>query len=208
MGKRSTIYIDGFNFYYGAIRGTAHRWLNLERLFERLRPDDDIQVIHYFTALVSGRHRTGQERYLRALATLPKVNVILGKFKTKQLRCRVSGCDYGGTRMFEAPEEKRTDVNIALQVLDDFFHDRSDRIVLVSGDSDLVPAVDLAKKHAPAKQVIVYVPSRNPIRGAAVELRSAADKDRTFPLQLLSRCHFPPEVPDGRGGVLRKPKGW
>ncbi|MBU0641361.1 MAG: NYN domain-containing protein [Planctomycetes bacterium] len=208
MKTRSIIYIDGFNFYYGAVRGSAHRWLDLERLFTRLRPDDRIRVIHYFTALVSGSKRASQERYLRALATLPKVNVILGRFKAKQVRCRVTGCDYTGSRMFDATEEKRTDVNIALQMLDDAHHDRADRFVLVSGDSDLVPAVDLIKQQWPAREIIVYVPSRNPIRGAAVELRSAADKDRTLPLQLLPRCQFPATVSDGHGGVIAKPDGW
>lgn len=208
MNKRSIIYVDGFNFYYGTVRGTSHKWLNLERLFERLRPDDEIQVIHYFTALVAGSHRPNQECYLRALATLPKVNVILGKFKTRQIKCRVRACQHRGSRIFDATEEKRTDVNIALQMLDDVHHDRTERIILVNGDSDLVPAVDLVKKESPKTQVLVYVPSRNPIRGAAVELRSAADKNKTFPLQLLPLSQFPSEVQDGRGGVIKKPASW
>ena len=208
MGRRCNIYIDGFNFYYGAMRGTRHKWLDLALLFSRLRPDDEIQVIHYFTALVSGPRRSNQDCYLRALATSPKINIILGKFKSKQIKCRVAKCAYRGSRIFEAPEEKRTDVNIALQMLDDVFHDRADCLVLVSGDSDLVPAVDLVKTHDPTKKIIVYVPSRNPIRGAATELRSAADKSRTFPLRLLQVSQFPPEVPDGRGGVIKKPDGW
>jgi 6-hydroxy-3-succinoylpyridine 3-monooxygenase len=29
MGRRCNIYIDGFNFYYGAMRGTRHKWLGL-----------------------------------------------------------------------------------------------------------------------------------------------------------------------------------
>ena len=54
MSRRSIVYIDGFNFYYGAVRGTRYKWLNLESVFRRLRPDDDLQAIYYFTALVSG----------------------------------------------------------------------------------------------------------------------------------------------------------
>ncbi len=208
MNRRSIIYIDGFNFYYGAVRGTVHKWLDLERLFCRLRPNDDIQTIHYFTALVDGQRRAKQETYLRALATTPKINVILGKFKRKQIKCRVSRCTYQGSRVFEVTEEKRTDVNIALQMLDDVYHDRTDCVVLVSGDSDLVPAIDLIKAQSPNTQIVVYVPSRNPIRGAATELRSAADKNRTFPLALLPVSHFPPELADGRGGVIRKPESW
>jgi uncharacterized LabA/DUF88 family protein len=208
MATRSIIYIDGFNFYYGALRGTPHKWLDLDRLFSRLRPTDDIQTIYYFTALVDGRRRMNQERYLLALATSPKVDVVLGKFKRKQVTCRVGGCSYSGSRAFETTEEKRTDVNIAIQMLDDVLHDRTDRVVLVSGDSDLVPAIELIKTRSPATQIVVYVPTRNPIRGAAVELRSVADKNRTFPLPLLRVSQFPATLPDGHGGVIEKPTDW
>lgn len=208
MPKRTNIYVDGFNFYYGVIRDTRHKWLNLEKLFRMLRPDDDIQIIHYFTALIRGNHAYNQETYLKALATQPLINVILGKFKLKEVRCRVAACNYPGSRRFETPEEKRTDVNIALQMADDVFHDRADRLILVSGDSDLVPAVDLVKRIAPDKSVCVYIPSRHPSRGAAVELRAAADKHKTFPMALLPRCQFPPTVEDGRGGVIQKPSTW
>ncbi len=78
----------------------------------------------------------------------------------------------------------------------------------MSGDSDLVPALEMVKAQSPQTQVIVYVPSRHPVRGAATELRAAADKDKTFPLRLLEVCQFAAEVPDGRGGVIRKPAGW
>ena len=208
MKRRSIIYIDGFNFYYGAVRGSAYKWLDLEACFRRLRPDDDLRRIHYFTALVDGAKRARQQTYLRALATLPLVNVILGKFKLKQVKCRVPACTYSGSRTFETPEEKRTDVNIALQLLDDALHDRADRFVLVSGDSDLVPALEMVKAQTPEKELIVYVPSRHPVRGAATELRSAADKNKTFPLALLRVSQFPSIVPDGRGGTIRKPVEW
>ncbi|MGQ9650234.1 MAG: NYN domain-containing protein [Phycisphaerae bacterium] len=208
MSNRSIVYIDGFNFYYGAVRGTPYKWLNLELLFRRLRQDDDLQAIYYFTALLDGPKGGRQKVYLRALATLPKVHVVLGKFKTKQIKCRVSACAFPGSRVFDAPEEKRTDVNIALQMLNDMHHNRADRMVLVSGDSDLVPAVDLVKTESPRTQVIVYVPSRHVIRGAAVELRAAANKHRTFPQQLLKVCQFPAELSDGRAGIIRKPPEW
>jgi len=205
---RSIIYIDGFNFYYGAVRGTAYKWLNLEECFRRLRPGDDIQRIYYFTALVDGSKGSRQQQYLKALTTLTLVHVILGKFKLKQVTCRINACKYPGSRIFEMPEEKRTDVNIALQLLDDAHHDRADRFVIVSGDSDLVPALEMIKAQWPDKKFIVYVPSRHPIRGAAVELRSAADKHKTFPLALLKVSQFPAQVADGRGGRIYKPTEW
>ncbi|GIK15748.1 MAG: hypothetical protein BroJett003_07120 [Planctomycetota bacterium] len=208
MPARSIIYVDGFNFYYGAVRGSSHKWLNLALCFRHLRPHDQIQRIHYFTAIVDGETRTNQEIYLRALATTPEVNVILGKFKFKERKCQVTSCTFNGSRTFVMPEEKRTDVNIAVQLLRDIYHDNADRFIVVSGDSDLVPALNLAKSEAPEKKIIVYVPSRNPTRGAAVELRSAADRNRTFPLRLLSVSQFPSALPDGQGGFIHKPAGW
>jgi hypothetical protein len=202
------IYVDGFNFYYGAVRGTAYKWLDLEECFLKLRPGDDIRRIWYFTALVDGPKRFRQQAYLRALATRPLVQVILGKFKLKQVKCVVPGCSYSGSRVFDVPEEKRTDVNIALQLLDDANHDRADRFIVVSGDSDLVPALEMVKTQWPKKRLVVYVPSRHPLRGAAVELRNAADKHRTFPQAILKVCQFPPVLSDGRGGVIHKPVEW
>lgn len=208
MPNRSIVYIDGFNMYYGLVRGTPYKWLNLQRYFTLLRPDDALQQIHYFTAFINGPTRSNQETYLKALATLPLVNIVLGKFKTKRAQCHVQGCTFHGDRFFQMPEEKRTDVNIAVYMLDDAYQNRCDRFIVVSGDSDLVPAVTMVKDRFPAKQVIVYVPARNPVRGAAVELRSAADRDRTLPMNLLQHAQFPHRLPDGAGGFLSKPSGW
>ena len=49
------IYIDGFNLYYGAVRKTPCKWLDLSKLCARMLPQDQILEIKYFTAKVSGR---------------------------------------------------------------------------------------------------------------------------------------------------------
>lgn len=208
MPSRSIIYVDGFNFYYGAVRGTPYKWLDLETCYRRLRPDDHIQRIHYFTAIEDGATREHQLAYLRALATTPIVNVILGKFKYRDRKCLVQSCMYSGSRVFSVAEEKRTDVNIAIQLLNDVFRDKADTFIIVSGDSDLVPALEMAKAQTPHKKLVVYVPSRHPERGAAVELRNAADRNKTFPLALLRVSQFAPSLPDGRGGFIQKPAAW
>ena len=71
------VYIDGFNFYYGAVKGTPHKWLDLEALCRRLLPNDQIVKIRYFTARISARpedpqQAIRQETYLRALNSLLK----------------------------------------------------------------------------------------------------------------------------------------
>src|SRR5258708_1957638 len=113
---RSIIYIDGFNFYYGAVKGGPYKWLNLQRFFTLLRPHDDIVQIHYFTAMVTGPTLPNQRSYLRALATLPLLNVVLGNYKAKRVTCTLSACTHTGKRRFNTVEEKRTDVNIAVQM--------------------------------------------------------------------------------------------
>lgn len=206
--KRSIVYIDGFNLYYGCIKGGPNRWLNLELYFQRLRPNDDIQAVRYFTALINGPGQARQRIYLQALATLPKVEVVLGQYKRKSITCSVIGCNHAGSKIFIGQEEKRTDVNIGVSILDDAYQNLSDRIIIVSGDSDLVPAVSRTKERFPHKEIIVYIPARNATRGAAVELRSSADKDRLLPLNLFSKSLFPSRIPDGAGGTIDKPPGW
>ena len=207
--NRSIIYIDGFNLYYGAIQGSPYKWLNLERYFRLLLPNDDIQVIRYFTAKVMNkRSAVRQEIYLSALATLPLVDIILGQFKTKQIEGRCSSCPLPKPRYFSAFEEKRTDVNIALWMLNDAHNNMCDRLILVTGDSDLVPAIAMVKQNYPAKKIIVYVPARSLVRGAAVELRAIADRDKTLPINFLHACQFPAAVPRGGGQSIAKPVEW
>ena len=35
---RTVVYVDGFNLYYGAVKGTPYKWLDLEKYFQLLRP--------------------------------------------------------------------------------------------------------------------------------------------------------------------------
>jgi 6-hydroxy-3-succinoylpyridine 3-monooxygenase len=208
-GDRVIVYIDGFNLYYGAVRDVPRlKWLNIERFCRNLRPADDIQLIRYFSAMVTGPTRPNQEVYLRALGTLGSVKVILGRFKNKQVRCGVGGCSHTAQKLFQIPEEKRTDVNIAVSMVDDAYQNQCDHLVLISGDSDLVPAVAVIRERFPEKRVTVYIPCRNPTRGAAVELRAVATRHRDLPLLLLERSQFPDSFPDGAGGTLTRPAAW
>lgn len=189
---RVIVYIDGFNLYYGALKATpAEKWLDLAKFCQLLRPNDDIQCIRYFSAMVSGPTKPHQEEYLKALATTPLVNIVLGRFKDKRVRCAVTACQHVGARFYRVPEEKRTDVNIATFMLDDAYQDACDHLILISGDSDLVPPVAMVRLRFPKKKITVYVPARNPIRAAAFELRTAAHVHRDLPLLLISKAQFP-----------------
>ena len=85
---RTRIYVDGFNLYYGALKGTPFKWLNLVELSYRLLPaGHTIDKLNYFTARISGVSDPGaparQQVYLSALNTLPEVRIHFGSFLAK-----------------------------------------------------------------------------------------------------------------------------
>lgn len=50
---RTIVYVDGFNFYYGALKGTKWKWLDIPALFRAvLSPQNEIAKVKYFTAKV------------------------------------------------------------------------------------------------------------------------------------------------------------
>ncbi len=75
------MYVDGFNLYYGCLKGTPYRWPDLSALCDRmLRDDSEVVAIKYFTAKVSPRagnpHQAQrQQAYIRALDTIPNLSV-------------------------------------------------------------------------------------------------------------------------------------
>ena len=83
--KKTFVYIDGFNLYYGSLKGTPYRWLDLERLCALMLPSNDVIQINYYTAHVGARigdpdQPVRQQAYLRALGTQSKVRVHLGHY--------------------------------------------------------------------------------------------------------------------------------
>lgn len=212
---RAIVYIDGFNFYYGAVKNTPYKWLNFEALCTRLLKDFEILEIMYFTARMTGAKEIRQMTFWRALATLPLVKIVPGHFKKKSVECTHHKCAFAGDRHFERYEEKHTDVNIAITMLDDAYQNRCDRLVLFSGDSDLVPAVKLVRRRHPEKKVIVYAPTGavddkgQPVKDRrADEIKHAATEGRDLPEVLLRLCQFPPTVHPPHGNPIAKPAGW
>lgn len=161
--KRCTVYIDAFNWYYGIfIHRPEWKWLNIQSLFEALRPDDEVVWIGFFTAIVhpNQRHsekRDRQKRYLNALKGQSKIEVILGKYQDRTVTCQARDCSR--RLQYQVGEEKKTDVNIAVRLIDDALHQRTDSMVIVSGDSDLEPAVEWVRRNHPGIKVSVYVPT-------------------------------------------------
>ena len=60
----------------------------------------------------------------------------------------------------------------------------------------------------PNKKVIVYIPTKHEVRGAAKELRDSSDRHKILPNNLLSKAQFPDQINDLKVGIIRKPTSW
>ena len=121
------VYVDGFNLYYGCLKGTKNKWLNIQSLFEDLMPGFDVKRVKYFTARVKPRPddpqaAARQNAYLRALGTLPKVSIYYGQYSVHNVRMKVADLN-AVPRTVEVikTEEKGSDVNLATHLLMDAF---------------------------------------------------------------------------------------
>ncbi len=207
----TNFYIDGFNLYYRALRGTAFRWLDLLRLAEVLFPDDQIHRICYFTSLVDARPNdpSGPERqrmYFRALATLPNLEIHYGtirqRVRLRRLAEPVPGLpEY--VRIVDS-EEKGTDVNLATRLLVGGFNGDYEQAVIVSNDSDLASPMRYVRDALGLKVTVVNPDNNNYTHRDLVESATYIKRLRKSHLR---RSQFPPAVSDAQGQVT-KPAGW
>ena len=153
---RTYIYIDGFNFYYGAVKNTPYKWLDFKSLFTKLlSPANKIVSIKYFTAIVTGKidpdQPQRQKSYLRALRKhIPEISIYYGNFNSHTVIQPLACENRQYNRPFFVPiiktEEKGSDVNLAVQLLNDAWSNKFDCAVVVSNDSDLKESLKIAQQ--------------------------------------------------------------
>lgn len=206
---RTTIYVDGFNLYYSALKGTAHKWLDLKAAFSKvLAAHNQITCIKYFTARVSSTasdpaKADHQSAYIRALQhTTPELRVYYGQFTTHVVRAKLH-TPIAGQRYADVirTSEKGSDVNLAVHLLNDAWIDAYDCGVLVSRDSDLVEAMRLVKTFKAQKRVGIISMGQ----GSPKELIQNADFVRNLRTSALAMSHFPDHIP---GTNIHKPADW
>ena len=122
---KTVIYIDGFNLFYSAVKGTPLRWLNPVALVGRAFPRNQIVGTKYFTAKVRALpNNPGQPirqlMFWRALLTLPNLRIIEGDFRTREVLAPVVSPPPNFIKVFKT-EEKGSDVNLAAHLLLDGF---------------------------------------------------------------------------------------
>lgn len=209
MPLRTIVYVDGFNLYYGALRGTPWKWLDLRALAARLLyPENDIVAIKYFTAPVDVRpddpqKPVRQQIYIRALGTI-RAHVVEGHYLTHKVWMRKADPAPGENPFVQVikTEEKGSDVNIACHLLLDAARDRMDCGVLVTGDSDLKTPVKMAIADF-GKKVGVLNPQKQPCR----TLQATATFYKHIRPSALAASQFPPTLTDANG-TFSKPASW
>lgn len=206
---RTIVYVDGFNFYYGAVRGTPWKWLDPAALFQKLIGSQNALVkVKYFTARVQPSPRDPevhirQDAYLRAIqAWCPLVELYYGHF----LRHRISMA-HANPPPASVPvwknEEKGSDVNLALHVLNDAWQNAYDCALIVSNDSDLAESLRLVK--AQHRKLIGLVTPGAPSRKTSHQLSQHADFVKPIRTWMLKASQLPDAIP---GTGIHKPANW
>lgn len=212
MGKlphRTIVYIDGFNFYYGQVRDSPWKWLDPVSLFQKvLGTDNKLVKVKYFTARVQPSPRDPsvnirQDAYLRALqAHCPLVELHFGHFLRHNVRMEHANPPPSTVEVWKN-EEKGSDVNLALHLLNDAWLNAYDCAVIASNDSDMAESLRLVKKQH--QKLIGLVTPGAPHRKTSQQLRKYADFVKPIRTWALQASQLPNPIP---GTNIHKPVSW
>jgi uncharacterized LabA/DUF88 family protein len=214
--KRSFFYIDGFNFYF-SLKGNNWRkyyWIDLEKLASTLIfPGHVLSKVKYFTSAIKKPPEkvTRQQTYLRALRTLKSLEIIFGKYQYNEIEC------FSCHRKIPVPKEKKTDVNIAVNMILDAVKNNCDVQYLITGDSDLAPAARAVKTLFPKREIFLICPPKPIVLTAGIkpqksriskELISISTSHRYIKEDHLKNCLFPDKITNSYGSVIERPVEW
>lgn len=207
---RTSVYVDGFNLYYGSLKKTRYKWLNILKLCQIYFPNNTIVCIKYFTATISAiasdpQQPARQNAYLRALGTIPDLEIVYGHYLSHTITARLANPPAHGNKYVEIikTEEKGSDVNLATHLLHDAHLNHFDIAIVISNDSDLLTPIKLVRSDL-GKKVGILNPQKNPSR-ALLPHTDFIKQIRSGP---LSASQFPNQVVDVTGNIITKPVNW
>lgn len=220
MGLKTVVYIDGYNLYYGLLKGSTNKWLDLYKLFNDFVLDDKAELleIRYYTAPVLSKMSDNpsssqrQRTYLQALRKMSpqKIKIIEGKIvdSTPYLRLVNPLPDSPEIKKVQVFHfvEKKTDVNIAADMLSDAWMEKCDQIVLCSNDSDHQASLAAIKTHKPSIRVGLVAPiCGEDHRKISGDLAKFSDWKKILSPVHISNSQLPNKIPFTS---IVKPDGW
>ena len=201
------VYIDGFNCYFGLKESQwqCYYWLDYAKLAHKLASkimaeNPTLVATKYFTARISAPEdkRRRQTTFLEALEAHSDTKFYYGHYRENKYSC--SGC---GRPNF-VPNEKQTDVNIAVNMVVDAVQDNFDTAILIGGDSDLIPPVETIKRLYPHKRVIAcFPPNRH-----SKHLRKVCNGQIHLSESDFKNNQLPETVRRKDGYTLERPQRW
>lgn len=212
MSAVTYVYVDGFNLYHRALKDTPYKWLNLKTMCSQtLAAHNNVVRIKYFTARVSGARDQGsparQNAYLDAIGTLPEVEIFFGRFMAKTITRPLVNRIRGLPRFVEVhtTEEKGSDVNLAVQLLNDAWHQRFEVAVVISNDSDLESPIQIVRTERQLPVGLLCPVAGRP----STQLNAAASFVRHIRPGHLQQSQFPPTITNASGqDIATKPASW
>ncbi|MCY4047030.1 MAG: NYN domain-containing protein [Candidatus Dadabacteria bacterium] len=204
---RTTVYVDGLNLYYGCVKNTPFKWLDLKSLFSQLLKSNNlITQIKYFTAIVKpipGNEKAPQRQqtYLRALQKhIPEISIHYGHFALHKVAMAEVTPPHNTVKVWRA-EEKGSDVNLAVHLLNDAWLDTYDCAVIASNDSDMTESLKMVRERFPEKVIGLITPGGT----SSAQLGKYAHFVRKIRGSLLHKSQMPDNIP---GTTIRKPDDW
>lgn len=220
---RTIAYVDGYNLYYGCLKNTPYKWLDLFRLIEQIlniqNPNAQLVQVKYFTAPVKAKISSrgeqaaqAQSAYHRALESRG-VEIHQGWHSLERGYALEYVPDTPPNKATRVPiwrlEEKETDVGLALHLYSDALHARCDQVVLISSDTDLRLAFVLLERDAPGvMRGLIYPRTESCGRPPNQSLAAVAHWVRgEIKTAELSASQLPNRVPTRKKPVI-KPDYW
>lgn len=217
---KTIVYIDGFNLYYRALKGTPHKWLNPLALSQAVLPaSHTIIELNYYTARVSGRtdpHAPArQHAYLRALSSVATIKLHFGNFlanskwagliqplEFRPLPTSLTIVPQPQVALVWKTEEKGSDVKLGCHLVRDACQGKMERAAVLTNDTDLCEPIKIA-----SAEFGIPVTLLTPVNNPATSLIAVANDVRHIN-GYLGPCQFPAQVRSPNGKMVVKPATW
>lgn len=230
---RVAFVVDGFNLYHSIrdaeriIAARPQRWLDLRAFCEdyvrHFGRSATLEGVYYYSAFathleaskpdIQSRHQA----YIDALRATG-VNVTMGQFKERDRYIPLKYCRLKvpwfkrrwpvpipfGAIVVKRAEEKETDVAIATKLFELLHTGAAEVVVLVSGDTDLLPAIRTARRLFPMIQIAILFPFRR----HNAELKRAVARSFKVKKEQYARFQLPSPIVLPSGHRIEKPPRW
>lgn len=198
MSNQVLVYVDAYNFYHSMKRAQWPeylKWTSYRRLAALLTHRDDLVVTKVFSAEATHFPESlGRQHLWFAAQRSDGCELILGNFKKKARSCRFCHAEWMGH------EEKETDVNIGIHLVQDTWLYPEARIILITNDTDLLPALKMVKGNQPSKRITLATVDR-----LHPSLARIASDQQKVSQEMMRQALMPAEI-QGAHSLIKRPE--